>query len=241
MWFTKRKQSALPLPFSVKPSGQFDGNDGSWSTFLVQVGNPAQAFRAVISTSSFSTWLPTPDGCVYSQDPSFVPSNCSQLRGVGIYKGFQSSGFQESNDTGTFKYIGINSLELGNDLSIPAAFGSTYDIKGDLGLDQILLSDSASSASLTTSGGVPVYGVSNWNYFLPSLGIGIGALKSTTQNTPSFVEALVNQSAIPSRSWGYTAGASYRKYLIITTFLAGGLDDITIQKSARLPTSANWQ
>ncbi|KIW00999.1 uncharacterized protein PV09_07517 [Verruconis gallopava] len=224
MPLSKRDSASLPKPFSVRTSGQFEGNDGSWSTFLLSVGNPAQSFRALVSTSSFSTWLPTPGGCTYEQDPSFVPTNCSELRGVGLSNGFQSSGFQES---GTYKYIGINSLELGNDLSMTGAFGSAYNATGDLGLDSVTVQDAAGSAKLSPDANVPVFGMTTWNFFLPSLGIGDGYLQSTTQDTPSFLESLANQSLIPSRSWSYTAGASYRNYL--GSLVLGGYDEARIE------------
>jgi hypothetical protein len=225
MLFARRNAATLLNPFSVKPSGRFEGNDGSWSTFLLSIGNPAQSFRALVSTSSFSTWLPTPDGCTYPQDPQYVPGDCSELRGVGLSQGFQSNGYEESN--GTFKYIGINTLDVGNDLSITDTFGSTYNTTADLGLDTVALKDSTGSAELSPKIRVPVFGVSSWNFFLPSLGVGDGYLQSTTQNSPSLLETLANQSYIPSRSWSYTAGASYRNYL--GSLVLGGYDETRLE------------
>jgi hypothetical protein len=212
----------LPEPFSVRPSGEFEGNDGSWSTFLLTVGNnPAQSFRALISTSSFSTWLPTPAGCIYESEPTFVPNNCPELRGVGLANGFQSQGFDDAN--GTFRYIGIHTLEIGNDLSITEAFGSQYNATANLGLDTLIVQNGAGSEELLSGGNVPIFGLSTWNFFLPSLGIGVGYLQSTTQESPSLVENLANESVIPSRSWSYTAGASYRDY--VGSLVLGGYDD----------------
>jgi len=214
--------NSLPQPFSVRPSGDFEGNDGSWSTFLISIGtDPVQHFRTLISTSSFSTWLPTPDGCVYTAEPAFVPSNCPELRGIGLLNGFQSSGFEEAN--GTFRYIGIHSLDLGNDLSTTESFGSTYNITGNLGLDTLSVQNGAGSDDLKTQGSVPIFGINNWNFFMPSLGLGVGYLQSTTQETASLVETLVNSSQIPSRAWSYTAGASYRDYT--GSLVLGGYDD----------------
>ena len=42
----------LPSPINVPPSLFWDGNDGSWSTFHVQVGTPGQAVRLLPGTSA---------------------------------------------------------------------------------------------------------------------------------------------------------------------------------------------
>ena len=217
--------ASLPEPFSIRPSGDFEGNDGSWSTFLISVGNPEQNFHTLISTSSFSTWLPTAAGCEYDQDPSFVPSDCPALRGVGLTNGFQSTGFDDAN--GTFKYIGIHTLDIGDDLSMTDAFGSQYNATANLGLDTLKVQNGAGSEELTSKENVPVFGLTTWNFFLPSLGIGAGYLQSTTQESPSLVESLANQSLIPSRSWSYTAGASYRDY--VGSLVLGGYDETRVE------------
>ena len=220
--------NSLPEPFAVKPSGEFEGNDGAWSTFLIAVGNPVQNFRALVSTSSFSTWLPTADGCVYEPDPAYVPENCPALRGVGLLNGFQSQGFDDTN--GTFEYIGIHTLDLGNDLSLTESFGSQYNATANLGLDTLTVQNGAGSEGLTPEGDVPIFGLSTWNLFLPSLGLGVGYLQSTTQETASLVEKLANQSLIPSHSWSYTAGASYRDYT--GSLVLGGYDDTRIEANS---------
>jgi len=220
--------NGLPKPFAVRPSGEFEGNDGAWSTFLIAVGNPIQNFRALVSTSSFSTWLPTSDGCVYEPDPSFVPDNCPSLRGIGLKNGFQSSGFDDAN--GTFEYIGIHTLDLGNDLSLTETFGSQYNATANLGLDTLALQNGAGSEELSPEGDVPIFGLSTWNFFLPSLGLGVGYLQSTTQETASLVQQLANQSLISSSAWSYTAGASYREYT--GSLVLGGYDDTRIEANS---------
>ena len=62
--------------FSFTPSGNWDGNDGAWSTFMIRVGTPAQLFRVLPSTNGLETWLPLPDQC--SQGPAW----CGNARGV---------------------------------------------------------------------------------------------------------------------------------------------------------------
>lgn len=49
--------------FSFTPSGNWDGNDGAWSTFVIRVGTPYQFFRVLPSTHGQETLLPLSDQC----------------------------------------------------------------------------------------------------------------------------------------------------------------------------------
>ena len=51
------------LALSLTPSGNWDGNDGGWSTFAISVGTPAQIFRVLPSTNGLETWIPIADNC----------------------------------------------------------------------------------------------------------------------------------------------------------------------------------
>ena len=54
-----------------------DGADGSWSSFPLRVGTPAQNVRVFISTAATNTWvIADPEGC-----QGFVPSGCADYRG----------------------------------------------------------------------------------------------------------------------------------------------------------------
>ena len=73
-----------PQAFSLNPSGNFDGNDGPWSTFIIRVGTPAQFFRVLPSTNSLETLIPIPDRCEQGQ------SWCGNARGVEPFNGAAS-------------------------------------------------------------------------------------------------------------------------------------------------------
>jgi len=88
MWLEKRSDT-LPEPFSWSPSQAFEGNDGSWSTFVVRIGEPDQDFHVLISTAGQETWVPVIDGCLPTD-----PSNCGALRGVLPFNNQYSGGFQ---------------------------------------------------------------------------------------------------------------------------------------------------
>jgi len=76
--------------FSLTPSGNFDGNDGAWSTFVVRVGTPAQLFRILPSTNGLETWIPIQDHCDQGQ------SWCGNARGVMPYNGASSGPYSGS-------------------------------------------------------------------------------------------------------------------------------------------------
>jgi hypothetical protein len=88
MWL-ERRSTTLPEPFSWSPSQAFEGNDGSWSTFVVRIGEPDQDFHVLISTASQETWVPVIDGCLPTD-----PANCGALRGVLPFNSQYSGGFQ---------------------------------------------------------------------------------------------------------------------------------------------------
>lgn len=52
---------------------------GLWSTFVVQVGTPAQVSRVIISTAGDETWVVLDPGC-----PTSYGSNCAFNRG-GVF------------------------------------------------------------------------------------------------------------------------------------------------------------
>lgn len=68
--------------FSFTPSGNWDGNDGAWSTFIIRVGSPYQYFRVLPSTNGLETRLPQSDQC------SNGPAWCGNARGVMPMNGF---------------------------------------------------------------------------------------------------------------------------------------------------------
>ena len=65
-----------------------EGNDGPWSTFFVQVGNPPQVMRVLVSTAAAASWVVLEQGC-----PSTGPVNCNSSRG-GLFDLSTSSSWQ---------------------------------------------------------------------------------------------------------------------------------------------------
>lgn len=84
------RKASSPTPFSWAPSGSFDGNDGSWSTFIIRVGTPPQTFRVLPSTVGLETWVPAPEDCALLNKSI---QDCGALRGVDTFENQANGGF----------------------------------------------------------------------------------------------------------------------------------------------------
>ena len=95
-------QTNYTQAFSLTPSGNWDGNDGAWSTFSIRVGSPAQIFRVLPSTSGTEAWVPIADNCNAGM------SWCGNARGVAPFNGAGASPF-----SGTPNDIAVSTLDAG--------------------------------------------------------------------------------------------------------------------------------
>lgn len=185
----------MVAPFSFAPSQAWDGNDGSWSTFIVRVGTPSQDFRVLISTAGQETWIPVPEGCTPDD-----PSDCARTRGVLPFNGEYTDGFLK-NESSTWDQIYIA------DLNLESALG--YDGNGDYGFETVGL-------QVENSGGPTlehqvVAGIADKDFYLGIFGLGPkpANFSNFDHPEPAFMPTLKNNSLIPSLSYGYTAGAPY--------------------------------
>jgi len=211
MRLLNRDPAAPPTPYVVPPTNRFDGNDGSWSTFYINVGYPTgQNFRVLISTASSLTWVVDPSGCTGSD-----LDNCPELRGVENYGGAKSSGYNSADSTNSSQ-LGLYGLKLnggasGTDFS--TIYGNQYaGINASFYEDVVSLGE-ASPASL---GLVEILAsVPSKEIFLGEFGLDIAPNNFGPGGEASFLSILANSSmssiSIPSLSYGYTAGAVYRK------------------------------
>jgi hypothetical protein len=92
-----------------------------------------------------------------------------------------------------------------------------YAVGGNWDLDTASLTSSIDPASSLTGDKVPIVGLTSWSFFVASLGLGYGNITNGHAIFPSFSESLLLASEIPSRSWAYTAGASYRELFCLLT------------------------
>ncbi|KAL9095362.1 MAG: hypothetical protein Q9165_002233 [Trypethelium subeluteriae] len=152
------RQTTIPAPYVVPASQEFDGDKGSWSTFSISVGSPPQDFRLLVSTVASDTWVPIAGGCTQYDLP-----NCPQLRGVELFNGAQTSGF-ESNQSSTWSLIGLYAVQTEQHLNITG--------NGLHGYDTVHLGSSQDTSALSVEHSV-VAAIPDLDIFLGQLGLGI--------------------------------------------------------------------
>jgi hypothetical protein len=223
MGLAARATAAQALPYLVPPSQKFDGNDGSWSTFKINVGTPGQDFRVLPSTKSGSTFVIAPDGCQAGIDPA----DCPQLRGAEIFNSEQNIGFQV-NVSSSWSAIGQYDVDLEESRNYTAA--------ALFGFDKVSLGPAADSTSLSLGRQV-VGGIGALDYFMGMLPLGQpeSSFSSLSQPIDSFLYQLRNNSKIPSFSYAYTAGAKYRLKSVFGSLILGGYDSTRFK-----PSDANF-
>lgn len=204
--------------FPVLPSKKYQGNDGNWSTFEINVGTPSQVFHTLVSTSSRGIWLVDKTACNDTTDPTVAQhTNCLQQRG-----GVGNSGWN-SGASSTWGRLGEYTLDLNEGIPVGQTFGksptawlypgSKYNQSVVVGQDNVAVAQNSESRSAIVANQSLVYAIADPAIFVSTLGIGDGVKRTETSPTPflSMLDIFANQSLIPSKSWGYTAGASYSK------------------------------
>lgn len=181
-----------PSPFVVEPSQHWDGNDGSWSSFYIRVGEPEQKFRIFPATNAQETWIPMPEGC-----SSTDPPDCGARRGVELFQNEKSNGFQ-TNKSSTWTLIGLYDLAIEDKLGFSGVARYGFDTVG-LGESNPWLAEQL------------VGGVATKDFYLGIFGLGPKPAEFTGSPIPSYMKTLKDRNLIPSLSFGYTAGAYYRK------------------------------
>lgn len=163
----------------------------------MQIGNPPQNVRVLPSTTWPWTAVPAIGGC-----PPYGPTGCSDTtrsntRG-GIFDSSKSLTYTPQSRFSLYseEYLG-------------------YNIEGDLGFDDVMLGLQGSGAPQASHS--LMAGMQNWNLiWVGILGLNSRPVKFTDTNSPqpSLIQLLNDTGKIPSVSWGYTAGAPYRKLCI---------------------------
>lgn len=211
---------AAIAPYNVPPSQQFDGNDGSWSTFEISVGKPGQDFRVLPSTKSGVIYVIAPEGCNQPTDPP----NCANLRGAEIFDSSQNTGFQVTKST-DWSAIGQYDVDLEDALNMTG--------QGLFGYDQVALGSAQDSNAISMDHQV-VAAVADMDYFMGVLPLGTAqsSFSSLSEPEESLMWNLRNSSWIPSLSYGYTAGAKYRLKSVFGSLVLGGYDSTRFTPNA---------
>jgi hypothetical protein len=210
----RQTQTPTPEPYVVPPSQEFDGSDGEWSTFKINVGTPGQDFRVLPSTKSGQTFVVHPDGCGGKKSD---PEDCPSRRGVGAFNGVQSNGFL-FNSSSTWSAIGQYDVDL------EATLGA-QNTSGDYGFDRVSLGAAADSMSTLSLDRQVVGGIADTDYFLGHIPLGVPESSfGGGKSYDAFLPTLRNKTLIPSLSYAYTAGAKYRLKSVFGQLIIGGYD-----------------
>ena len=165
-----------------------DGTDGQWSTFSLRVGNPPVSVRVFPSTFLPETWVVIKSGCGSQSVP-----NCEESRG-GTFSNKSSSTWK---DLGTWSIVELENIDVD-----PNAGG------GQVGYDTVGIQ--AQGAEPLTLEHQVVLALARQDFWLGNLGLAARASAYDNGTQTSFLTSLRDQKKIPSLSYGYTAGASYR-------------------------------
>lgn len=192
-------RAKTPQAISVDFGSDYFGYDGAWSAAQIRVGSPEQYLSVFPSTTSSETQVAGPSLCDGT-------STCASLRG-GL--------FYTKNST-TWQSLGEYQLGY-SDLS------QTTE-NGDYGFDNISISDTVSTSKQI------IAVVDTLDHWIGNLGLGVKETRFTNDtNYLAFISTLVqNNSAIPSHSYGYTAGASYHGRGVAGSLTLGGIDQLRL-------------
>ncbi|KAF2447000.1 acid protease [Karstenula rhodostoma CBS 690.94] len=199
-----------PSPIVYSPSQEFIGNDGQWSAFIIRVGSPAQNFRVIPSSKSSEIYVPIVDGCQTDNITS-----CGPLRGAYDFNGRESSGFLV-NSSSTWHEIGLYEMDARPDLGFTANALYGLEILG------LMLQNSGGP---TLSNQV-VAAVANPAVWVGMVGLGQKPANFSDFDNPQegLIGTLRKEGKIPSRSYGYTAGAWYKRPQALASLTLGGYD-----------------
>ncbi|KAG8625759.1 hypothetical protein KVT40_006160 [Elsinoe batatas] len=217
---------AQPKAINIAPSQYWEGNDGSWSTFAVQIGNPPQTVRVLPASSGSSIWAVLPEGCAAEDDPE----NCGTQRGVL---------FDPANST-TFQRVGGESDFFQLPYETEASLG--YAGNAIVGYDNVELGwPGAGGPALPSQ---VIAGYADKDNMLGLLGLTPRPVNVTSfiDRKPSPLGTLANENkTIPSSYWAYTAGAQYRTPRTQASLVFGGYDSLRgdLSKGLVVPMSTD--
>jgi len=209
MFLDKRADavSLPPLPQVLTPSESFDGDDGKWSTFIINIAGDGdgkgQNFKVLISTSSPMALVPAQSG--------WCNDECAKNRGImDTVNGQQARGFDYL--TAAWKQEGLFSLPLEKSYWFSDNFlildKNISSLNSEWGTTTVGLGRASKQSNTISEQYVALQG--SRDLFLGSLGLSVGQYGFGTALKPTFLEGLLGVKLIPSRSYGFTAGASYR-------------------------------
>lgn len=235
---TVNSTASEPPPRVVDTTGNWRGNDGSWSTFYINIGDKnnnggGQTFEVLPSTYYGIAIVPL--------QSDWCTNDCAANRGIGSVNGDQAQGFDISDST-TWKESGIYDINLpywwmGNTSAPPGGY---------YGVDYVGIGKASSQSWVAKD--MMVAGTTSEDFYIGQFGLGPGATNpggGTGTPVDSILTYFNKTQVIPSLSYGYTAGAKYRKSGsgIVGSFVLGGYDEARLNMdnsvSINMPSAQN--
>ncbi|OCK87546.1 acid protease [Cenococcum geophilum 1.58] len=214
----RAEATTIPLPYVFPPSGSFDGNDGAWSTFIINIGDSGnghsgQDFKVFISTSGSVPLIPIQAS--WCDEPDQL--TCAKSRGVQPYQGNQDLGFQSSASS-SWKQYGIYNLNLPTNVN----YLSDSQPNASYGLDTVGLgADSSASPQIASQ---LVAGITTEGFFMGTFGLSTAPTSLGSSGIDTFLTVFNTYNNTPSLSYGYTAGAQYHNKGVLGNLILGGYD-----------------
>jgi hypothetical protein len=194
--------SSVPAPVSVAPGQDWMGIDGAWNTFNLEVGEPQQIVGVSVSTASQQIWVINDMACITNiTDPA--TGEITALNVLDRDCAFSRGWLYNSSNSETWHQKGFYQLWIEKNLGLVG--------NGLYGFDSVGLGipgEEGPRVQNTTVGTLITA-----NFWLGHIGVHPKPTNfSAFENPiPSYMVTLFEQKSIPSLSFGYTAGAQYRK------------------------------
>jgi hypothetical protein len=178
-----------PHPWMISfrwPRGVFQaGPEGNWSTFPLNVGTPGQDFNVLVSTNTPYLALPFPEYCERNPDPY-----CGSSRGALQFLGQPSDGFSTLQSS---SWIAANKTDV-------IRVGWSVDDFNNTDRDII----DVAQPERQFLGMMGLRALPSHTFGYSWLGI------AYLDGKDSFLQTLLRNTVV-SWTFGYTAGAAYRK------------------------------
>ena len=206
---TEARSTTVPAPIAISPDGNWEGIDGTWSSFNIQIGTPPQDVSTFLSWSCYQTWAVISQGCGHAGNYSA----CATTRG-GIFNEGASS---------TFEKKGTYDLYVGRPLGL---YGNAVYGFDKVGLPEV-------DGNELTLNDTLVGGFALEDFYLGIFGINPKPtnFSSFSNGSPSYMTLLKEKNYIPSVSFGYSAGAIYRSDSAFASLTLGGYDESKLIKN----------
>ena len=208
------------MALSIAASEYWEGNDGPWSTFVVNIGSQGQQMRVLpASSQSAISVVLDPDGC-----PPQYPANCSALRGNLFHPDPDDSTWsrQRPLDGEDFFVLTFDSESALPNYTTHDGASTNAEVGYDtLGLNWYgtHLPDQPLPMQVIAAYAAP-------NPWLGMLGLSgrPSHIWNATTAQPSALQTLQMNGSVPGLYWAYTAGSRHADPPAFGSLTFGGYD-----------------